>query len=154
MRLFAVTVAGIKLNGVDIKSVANLQVLVMIIAEAPGMNSHFLCLLHIFHRHPTSSKQISVIFLATEGVKGHPRCVVSGLKLVQTPVTETLHSQGAPGHLAQRPEPGAATGAGVDPVLPHLDVVVFVVNSNLLWSVTKELRIRLVETVSNTLIRY
>ena len=72
MRLFAVTVAGIKLNGVDIKSVANLQVLVMIIAEAPGMNGHFLCLLHIFHRHPTSSKQISVIFLATEGVKGHP----------------------------------------------------------------------------------
>lgn len=118
MRLFAVTVTGIKLDGVDIKIVSNLQLLVMIIAEAPGMNTHFLCLLHIFHRHPTSSKQISVILLATEGVEGHPRCVESGLKLVQAPVTETLHSQGAPGHLAQGPESGAATGAGVDPVLP------------------------------------
>ena len=117
--LFAVTVARLKLNGVDNISVAKLQVLVMILAETPGMNSHVLCLLHFLHCHPTGRKQISVIFLATEGVKGHPGRVVSGLKLVQTPVTETLHSQGAPGHLAQRPEPGAAAGAGVDPVLPH-----------------------------------
>ena len=107
------------MEGIIYVGVTNLQVLVMVIAETPGMNSHVLCLLHFFHCHSTGSKQISVIFLATEGVEGHPGRVVSGLKLVQTPVTETLHSQGAPGHLAQRPEPGAATGAGVDPVLPH-----------------------------------
>ena len=121
--------------------ITHLQVLVMIFAKAPGMDCQFLCLLHIFHCHPTGSKQISVIFLATEGVKCHPRCVVSGLKLVQTPVTETLHSQRSPAHTAQSLEPGAAGGAGVNPVLPHRDVVAVVVNFHLFWSAIKELRL-------------